>query len=56
MSTSGRFGDGSLIKPRPRAVWVVTSGLLLVASLGVFSLNAKGLTQADSFRLRTAGN
>jgi RND superfamily putative drug exporter len=41
---------GTLIRPRPRAVWVVTTGLLLVACLGLFSLNAKGLTQAESFR------
>jgi RND superfamily putative drug exporter len=41
---------GTLIKPRPRAVWAVTSGLLLIACLGLFSLNAKGLTQAESFR------
>ncbi|SOD97307.1 MMPL family transporter [Blastococcus haudaquaticus] len=41
---------GSLIRPRPRAVWAVTTGLLLVACLGLFSLNSKGLTQADSFR------
>src|SRR5215218_9814715 len=41
---------GALIQPRPRTVWLVTTGLLLVACLGLFSLNAKGLTQADSFR------
>ncbi|WP_242473258.1 MMPL family transporter [Blastococcus sp. TML/M2B] len=41
---------GGLIRPRPRAVWVVTAGLLLVAGLGVFGLNAKGLSQADGFR------
>jgi len=41
---------GTRIQPRPRAVWVGTSALLLVACLGLFSLNAKGLTQADSFR------
>jgi RND superfamily putative drug exporter len=41
---------GQLIQPRPRAVWVGTSALLLLACLGVFGLNAKGLSQADSFR------
>src|SRR5215207_9305639 len=41
---------GTLIQPRPRTVWVVTTALLLVACLGLFSLNAKGLSQADSFR------
>ncbi|MGY2129760.1 MMPL family transporter [Blastococcus sp. SYSU DS0617] len=40
---------GALIRPRPRAVWVVTS-LLLAACIGMFGLDAKGLTQADSFR------
>jgi putative drug exporter of the RND superfamily len=41
---------GTLIKPRPRAVWVVTTVLLLIASLGVLGLNATGLSQADGFR------
>jgi putative drug exporter of the RND superfamily len=41
---------GSWIKPRPRAVWIVTAALLAIASLGLFGLNAKGLTQADGFR------
>jgi putative drug exporter of the RND superfamily len=41
---------GRLIKPRPRAVWLVTCALLLAASFGMFGLNAKGLTAADSFR------
>jgi putative drug exporter of the RND superfamily len=41
---------GDLIKPRPRAVWLVTCALLLAASFAMFGLNAKGLTAADSFR------
>ncbi|WP_324277661.1 MMPL family transporter [Blastococcus brunescens] len=41
---------GTLITPRPRAVWLVTCALLLAASSGMFGLNAKGLTAADSFR------
>jgi RND superfamily putative drug exporter len=41
---------GRLIRPRPRAVWVVTCALLIAASFGLFGLNAKGLTAADSFR------
>jgi RND superfamily putative drug exporter len=41
---------GAWIQPRPRAVWIVTSVLLAVASIGLFGLNSKGLTQADSFR------
>ena len=31
-------------RPRPRAVWVVTAALLACASLGLFGLDAKGLT------------
>jgi RND superfamily putative drug exporter len=41
---------GNRISPRPRTVWVTTTALLLVAGLGLFALNAKGLSQADSFR------
>src|SRR5688500_8847774 len=41
---------GDLIKPRPRAVWLVTCALLMAASFAMFGLNAKGLTAADSFR------
>ncbi len=41
---------GATIRPRPRATWLVTSALLLVASLGVLLLSPNGLTQAESFR------
>ena len=41
---------GALISPRPRATWVVTTMLLLAASVGVIGLNANGLTQAQGFR------
>jgi RND superfamily putative drug exporter len=41
---------GALIRPRPRAVWVTTTALLLLAGLGLYALNARGLSQADSFR------
>jgi RND superfamily putative drug exporter len=41
---------GTLIKPRPRAVWLGTTALLLVACLGLLDLNSGGLTQAESFR------
>ncbi len=41
---------GAPIKPRPRAVWLGTCAALLVASIGMFGLNAKGLTAAESFR------
>jgi RND superfamily putative drug exporter len=41
---------GARIRPRPRAVWIGTSAALLVACLGLFAVNARGLSQADSFR------
>ncbi len=41
---------GRWIKPRPRATWIVTSALLLVACVGVLNLHPDGLTQAESFR------
>jgi putative drug exporter of the RND superfamily len=41
---------GASIRPRPRVVWIGTAAALLVASLGLFTLNAKGLSQADAFR------
>ncbi|MGY1745550.1 MMPL family transporter [Blastococcus sp. SYSU D00695] len=41
---------GRRIKPRPRATWVVTSVLLLVACLGVVKLDPDGLTAAEGFR------
>ena len=41
---------GGLIRPRPRAVWIGTTAALLVACLGLFAVNARGLSQADSFR------
>jgi|tagenome__1003787_1003787.scaffolds.fasta_scaffold20937799_1 RND superfamily putative drug exporter len=40
----------SFIRPRPRAVWMGTTAALLAASLGLFALNATGLTQAEAFR------
>ncbi|WP_249522672.1 MMPL family transporter [Modestobacter marinus] len=41
---------GARIRPRPRATWLVTSGLLLVACAGTLLLSPDGLTQAESFR------
>ena len=41
---------GARIRPRPRAVWIGTTAALLVACLGLFAVNARGLSQADSFR------
>jgi RND superfamily putative drug exporter len=40
---------GRRISVRPRAVWVGTALVLAVACLGVFSLNAHGLSTADSY-------
>ena len=37
-------------RPRPRAVWVVTACCWQWPRSGMFGLNAKGLSQADSFR------
>ena len=34
---------------RPRAVWVVTTGLLLIACLGLFRLDANGLSTEDQY-------
>ncbi len=41
---------GGLIRPRPRAVWIGTSALLLAACIGMLELDATGLSQADGFR------
>jgi RND superfamily putative drug exporter len=40
---------GERIRPRPRVVWMVTAGLLILACLGLFKLNASGLTTEDSY-------
>ncbi len=40
---------GRRIAVRPRAVWVGTAAALGVACLGIFSLNAHGLSTADSY-------
>jgi len=40
---------GSVIARRPRAVWVVTSVLLGVASLGIVQLDADGLSTDEQF-------
>jgi RND superfamily putative drug exporter len=42
-----RLGRG--VARRPRPVWVVTALVLGVMSLGLFQLDAKGLSTADSF-------
>ena len=40
---------GSAIAPRPRRVWVVTTGLLLLACLGLFKLDPSGLAQDEQY-------
>ncbi|HET6626340.1 MAG TPA: MMPL family transporter [Nocardioidaceae bacterium] len=40
---------GRRIARRPRMTWVVTSVVLAIAALGVFSLNADGLANKDTF-------
>ncbi|HET8961584.1 MMPL family transporter [Nocardioides sp.] len=40
---------GNAIKPRPRQVWIVTTGLLLLACLGLFKLDASGLSTEDTY-------
>ena len=40
---------GERIRPRPRAVWMVTAGVLAVACLGLFRLDADGLSTEDSY-------
>src|SRR4249919_833447 len=40
---------GSRISVRPRAVWAVTAVILAIACLGVFKLDANGLSTEDGF-------
>ncbi len=40
---------GARIAPRPRTVWAVTTGLLLVACLGLLRLDASGLATEDQY-------
>ncbi len=40
---------GNRISVRPRAVWAVTATVLLIACLGLFKLDATGLSTEDSF-------
>jgi putative drug exporter of the RND superfamily len=40
---------GHSIRPRPRAVWVATAAILGIAALGLFKLDANGLSSAESF-------
>jgi RND superfamily putative drug exporter len=40
---------GTAIVPRPRLVWSVTAGLLLIACLGLFKLDTAGLSTEDTY-------
>jgi RND superfamily putative drug exporter len=40
---------GRAIAPRPRTVWMVTTGLLLVACLGIFKIDAAGMSTEDTY-------
>ncbi|WP_246384087.1 MMPL family transporter [Nocardioides stalactiti] len=40
---------GNAVSPRPRAVWLATTGLLLLACLGLFQLNTAGLSTEDTY-------
>ena len=40
---------GRAIAPRPRRVWVVTTGLLLLACLGLFRLDTSGLSTEETY-------
>ena len=40
---------GQRISVRPRTVWAVTAGVLAIAALGIFTLNANGLQTKDQF-------
>ena len=40
---------GRAIAPRPRRVWIVTTGLLLLACLGLFRLDTSGLSTEDTY-------
>ncbi|HEY0905513.1 MAG TPA: MMPL family transporter [Marmoricola sp.] len=40
---------GARIRPRPRAVWVVTAGLLAIACLGMLKLDPSGLSTEETY-------
>jgi len=49
-TTTGMWAKvGRWIKPRPRQVWVGTAVLLAIACLGIFKLDANGLTTEESY-------
>lgn len=40
---------GQAIAPRPRRVWVITTGVLLIACLGVLKIDAGGMSTEDAY-------
>ena len=40
---------GNAIKPRPRKVWMITTGILLLACLGLFKLDPSGLSTEEQY-------
>lgn len=40
---------GNAIRPRPRKVWVVTAGVLLIACLGMLKLDPSGLSTEEQY-------
>ena len=40
---------GKSIAPRPRMVWTITAGILAIACLGLFRLDASGMSSADTY-------
>ena len=40
---------GNWMAPKPRKVWIVTAGLLAIACLGLFRLDASGLSTEDTY-------
>ena len=40
---------GNRIEPRPRRVWIITSAVLAVCCLGLFRLDASGLSTEDTY-------
>ncbi len=49
-TTSGFWAKvGNAISPRPRTVWMVTTGILLIACLGLFKLDPSGLSTEEQY-------
>lgn len=40
---------GTAITPRPRMIWVATTGILLIACLGLFKLDPSGLSTEETY-------